>query len=192
MPGPTPLITSYDSSIALRTSTQRRNEIPIGYNETPQIHPPNCPFPFDDHHQNLIHPYQARPHSPPQTASRSNQPCCHYSHVQTNKWDWRMFSNMSALLAILIESDALIIYSPCNSPCVASRGSDLHKCKKTAVYTRWHRKQQKSYNSNINHNNIDINAKLLWLMLPFYDFAVFVLSPLTVSTRCHGGRWVLI
>ena len=22
---------------------------------------PNCPFPFDDHHQKLIHPYRARP-----------------------------------------------------------------------------------------------------------------------------------
>jgi len=29
------------------------------------IHPPNCPFPFDDHHQNLTHPYRARPHSTP-------------------------------------------------------------------------------------------------------------------------------
>jgi len=27
--------------------------------------------------------------------------------VQTDRWDGRMFSNMSALLAILIESDAL-------------------------------------------------------------------------------------
>jgi len=72
----------------------------------PQIHPPNCPFPFNDHHQN---PYRARPHSPPQTASRSNQPCCHCSHVWTDTWDGRMFSTMSTLLAILIESDALII-----------------------------------------------------------------------------------
>ena len=47
---------------------------------------PNCPFPFDDHHQYLIHPYRARPHSPPQTASGSNQPCCHCSHVRTDRW----------------------------------------------------------------------------------------------------------
>jgi len=33
--------------------------------------PKNCPFPFDDHHQNLIHPYRAGLHSPSQTASRS-------------------------------------------------------------------------------------------------------------------------
>jgi len=29
------------------------------------------PLPFDDHHQYLIHPYRARPRSPPQTASWS-------------------------------------------------------------------------------------------------------------------------
>ena len=29
---------------------------PTGYNGTPQIHPQNCSFPFDDHHPNLIHP----------------------------------------------------------------------------------------------------------------------------------------
>jgi len=45
MPGPTPLTTPNDSSIAMRTFTQRRNKVPIGYNETPSIHPPNCPFP---------------------------------------------------------------------------------------------------------------------------------------------------
>ena len=37
------------------------------------------PLPFDDHHQNLIHPYRARHHSPPRTSSGSNQPCCHCS-----------------------------------------------------------------------------------------------------------------
>ena len=46
---------------------------------------------------NLIHPYRARPHSPPQTASGSNQPCCHCSHVRTDRWD-DMVSNISALL----------------------------------------------------------------------------------------------
>ena len=48
--------------------------------------PPNCPFPFDDHHQNLIHPYGALSHSPPQTASRSIHPCRHCSHVRTDRW----------------------------------------------------------------------------------------------------------
>jgi len=47
---------------------------------------PNCPFPSTITTQNLIHPYQARPHSPPQTASGSNQPCCHCSHVWTDRW----------------------------------------------------------------------------------------------------------
>jgi len=50
---------------------------PIGYNGTPQIHPQNCPFPFDDHHIHLIHPSVDRPHSPSQTASGSNQQFCH-------------------------------------------------------------------------------------------------------------------
>jgi len=97
-PGPTPLITPNDSSIVVRTFTQRRNKVPIGYNGTRQIDPPNCPFPFDDHHQNLIHPYRAQPHSPPQTASGSDQPCCHCSHVRTDVWDKRNFSRMSAPL----------------------------------------------------------------------------------------------
>jgi len=60
--------------------------------------PPNCPFPFDDHHQNLIHPYRARPLLPPQTASRSNQPCCDCSHVRTDRWDKRKLYSISAML----------------------------------------------------------------------------------------------
>jgi len=56
------------------------------------------PFPFDDHHQNLMHPYRARPHSPSQTASRSNQPCCHCSHVRTDRWDKRKLYPISAPL----------------------------------------------------------------------------------------------
>jgi len=58
--------------------------------------PPICPFPFDDHHQNLIHPYRAQPHSPPQTASGFSQPCCHCSHVRTDRWDKRKLYPMSA------------------------------------------------------------------------------------------------
>ena len=48
---------------------------------------PKLPLPFDDHHQNLIHPYRAQPHSPPQTASGSHQPFCHNTHVRTDRWD---------------------------------------------------------------------------------------------------------
>jgi len=59
---------------------------------------PNCPLPFDDHHQNLIHLYRARPHSPPQTASRSNHPCHHCSHLLTDRWLGRMFDHNSASL----------------------------------------------------------------------------------------------
>jgi len=71
------------------------------YNGTPQIHPPNCPFPFDDHHQNLMHPYRARLHSPPQMASGSNQPCCHCSRVRTDRWDKQKFNHMSMMSAPL-------------------------------------------------------------------------------------------
>jgi len=67
---------------------------------------PKLPVPFDDHHQNLIHPYRARPHSPPQTASGSNQPFCHCSHVRTDRWaTW----NVDPISAPLYRSDALII-----------------------------------------------------------------------------------
>jgi len=52
--------------------------------------PPNCPFPFDDCHQNLIHGFRARHHSPPQTSSGSNQPFCHNTHVRTDTWDKRL------------------------------------------------------------------------------------------------------
>jgi len=85
MLGPTPLTTPNDSSIALRTSTTQQSPHWLQWDATNS--PPNCPFPFDDHHQNLIHPYQARPHSLPQTASRSNHPCHHCSHVRTDRWN---------------------------------------------------------------------------------------------------------
>jgi len=42
----------------LRTTMQ---QIPTGYNGTPQIHPAqNCPFPFDDNHHHVIHPFLDR------------------------------------------------------------------------------------------------------------------------------------
>jgi len=56
-------------------------------------------------------------------------------------------------------------------------------CSLYALLTTIDGKQQKSFCS-INHNNIDIQAMLLWLILPFYDFAVFDLSPLTVCINC--------
>ena len=127
MPGPTPLTTPNNSSIAVRTSTQRCNKGPIDNNGTPQIHPQNCPFPFDDHHQNLIHPYQARPHSPPQTASRSNQLFCRSSLLRTDRWNMRMFCNISAPLAMLIESDMLIMIVCLHHRCYAV-GSRAARC----------------------------------------------------------------
>jgi len=52
----------------------------------------------------------ARPHSPPQTAPGSDQPFRHNSHVRTDRQTGGriMFNNISAMLVILIESDALI------------------------------------------------------------------------------------
>jgi len=59
---------------------------------------PKLPFPFDDRHQNLIHPYRARPLSPHQTASGSNHPCRHCSHLRTDRWHKRKFYHISAPL----------------------------------------------------------------------------------------------
>ena len=67
--------------------------------------PQNCYFPFNDHHQNLIHPYQARCHSSPQTVSGSNQMFCHSSFLRIDRWATWMFCNKSAPLTVLIESD---------------------------------------------------------------------------------------
>jgi len=66
----------------------------------PQIHPPNCPFPFDDHHQNLIHRFRARPDSPPQTGIAIHPrvwPQFTPADRQTEV-AWRMFSTKSASL----------------------------------------------------------------------------------------------
>ena len=74
------------------------NKVPIGYNGTTQIHSQNCPFPFDDHHQNLIHPFLDRPHSSYQTASRSNQPFrLNTLGGPTDRWSRQMFRTMSVL-----------------------------------------------------------------------------------------------
>jgi len=58
---------------------QLHHKVPIGYIRMFHIYLHNCPFLFDDLHPHLIHPSPERPHSPPQTASRSNQPFCHNS-----------------------------------------------------------------------------------------------------------------
>ena len=52
--------------------------------------------------------------------------------------------------------------------------SNKYKCKKSAViYTV-------NGNGSKNPNNIALISMLLWLTLPFYDFVVFDLSPLSV------------
>jgi len=69
---------------------------------------PKLPSPFA-RGPYLIHPSLDRPHSPPQTASRSNQPCCHNIHFpdrqtdrptdrQTDRWDRRQLCTKSAFV----------------------------------------------------------------------------------------------
>jgi len=78
----------------------------LGNNGMPQIHLQNCPFPFDNHHPNLMYPSLNRPHSPPETASRSNQPFCHSTlsgPTDTDLFQERLRS------VILIVSNTLIM-----------------------------------------------------------------------------------
>jgi len=42
------------------------------------------------------------------------------------------------------------------------------------LLTATDRKQQKLWKGNVNHTNIDIQAMLVWLTLPFYDFRGFL------------------
>jgi len=60
-----------------RTFAQLRNKVPTGYNGTPHIHPPKLPLSLRRSTPYLIHPSLDRPHSPLQTASRSNLPFWH-------------------------------------------------------------------------------------------------------------------
>jgi len=73
--------------------------------------PNNCPFSFNVHHRHLIHPSLNRPHTPSQTASRSTQPFFHniLSRQTDRQTDRLIDTHTDRTLAILIESDALII-----------------------------------------------------------------------------------
>jgi len=114
--------------------------------------PPKLPLPFNDHHRNLIHPFRTRPYSPPQTASRSNQPFCHNSHVHTDTWDKRMSRNMSASLR---ERRA-------NNTCVERGHHELHRTKllRHALYNQeayksssWFASRVSSYFSRYSKSN---------------------------------------
>ena len=75
--------------------------------------PKNWLFPFNDDHPYLRHPSLDQPHSPSQTAFGSKQPFFHNTFCRqtdrpTDRWSRQMFRNMSAPLAMLIDSDALI------------------------------------------------------------------------------------
>ena len=95
---------------------QPRRKVPTGYNRTPQIHPQNCPFPFDDHHLHLIHLYLDGLHVPSQT---DPDPLSRFATIhfadrptdrQTDRWSRRQARTMSAPFAMLIESNALKIH----------------------------------------------------------------------------------
>jgi len=71
-------------------------------------HARNSPFPLRHVDFHLTHECLSPPHSPRQTASTSNQPFCHNSHVRTDRWDKRFLRSISALLSYSDKSDALI------------------------------------------------------------------------------------
>jgi len=113
MPRPTPLTTPNDILIDSRNFPQLRRKVPIGYNETPQIHHqkyPFWPFPFDDNHPHLIHASVDRPHASPQTAPRSTQPFCYNTFSgqtdrPTDRWSRREIC-INTRLRSIVYSDA--------------------------------------------------------------------------------------
>jgi len=90
--------------------TELCNKFPIGYNGMLQICP-KAALPFDDNHPCLIHSSLDWPHSWSQTASGSIQPFCHSTLCDrpTDRWSRWMSRNLSTPLAMVIESNALII-----------------------------------------------------------------------------------
>jgi len=77
--------------------------------ENARNHARNSPLPLRHMDFHLTHESLGPPHSPSQTAPGSNQPFRHSSYVRTDRWGGRLFSANSASLAMLIESDALIM-----------------------------------------------------------------------------------
>jgi len=51
-------------------------------------------------------------------------------------------------------------------------------------------KTAKIIKSTINHTNIDIQAMLVWLIVPFMIFAVFDPLPLTVCINCSFVTYI--
>jgi len=89
---------------------------PVGNNGMPQIHPQNCSFTFDDHHQNLVTHTKPDPTHHPK---RHTDPISRFATIHfpnrptdrpTDRWYRQQAHTMSAPLAMLIESDALIKY----------------------------------------------------------------------------------
>ena len=77
---------------------QLRNKVAVGFNGTPQIHPQNCPFPFNDYHP--IFPSATDPSHHPK---RHPNPISHFATVNfpdtqtdwpTNRWDRRQLNSI--------------------------------------------------------------------------------------------------
>jgi len=96
--GPNPPATPNDSSIGSRTSAQLPCHDAVGYNWAPQIHPQNCPLPFDDSHLYLIHPFSTDPnyHSKRHPDPFSRFTTVHFPDRQTDRWARRQVRNKSA------------------------------------------------------------------------------------------------
>ena len=115
-PPHSPVTTPNDSSIGSHTSAQLHNKFPIGYNGTPQIHPilplplrrspppSNTPIPRPTP---LTIPNGIRIHSATFRTDRQTDRQTD-RHTDRQMGYRRQVRNMSAALAMLIESDALI------------------------------------------------------------------------------------
>jgi len=117
----------HNSSIAVRTSTQRRNQVLHWLQWDAPHSPPKLPLPLRRSPPKSNTPFPRLTHLPPQTASGSNQPFCHNSLLWTDRWGRWMFCTSIALLAVLIESDVLIIF--------------YNICCLLVTFCAWHRLQ---------------------------------------------------
>jgi len=112
MPGPPTLTTPNDSLISSHTSTQLCNIVSVSYNGMPQIHlrqlplPSNTPIPRPTP-LTFQNDFRIQSAILPQYTFQAYRP----THRPTNRWDRRQFNNISTYYALLMESDALIIYT---------------------------------------------------------------------------------
>ena len=98
VPGMTPFTTANDSSIASHAFTQLYNNVSVGYNGTPHIHPQNCALPWSNR-QPQLHASSLYPADRPlQTASRSHRLFFLQYTRQTDRWDSQQSSYQYLLM----------------------------------------------------------------------------------------------